>query len=149
MIIRVISQLGFDLVGERRRSDMKKFVFWTGVYNIVLGLGFLLPPLVNFLQVPAPESGFWVRLPAIMVIYLGILLVICSRNLQARASIIYWEGILRIVLALLLIGYGFFGGIGVSMALVCIVDLLIGLVYVFGLPQSLNVKAGELLTDSI
>jgi hypothetical protein len=142
-------QLEHEGDARRRRSDMKKFVYWTGVYNIVLGLGFLLPPLVDFLQVSAPESGFWVRLPAIMVIFLGILLVICSRDLRARASIVYWEGILRIVLALLLVGYGFFGGIGVAMAIVGIVDLLIGLVYVIGLPQSLQVKHAELLADNL
>jgi hypothetical protein len=128
---------------------MQKFVFWTGVYNIFLGLGFLFPPLVNFLQVPAPESGVWVRLPATIVIYLGVLLIICSRNLRARASIVYWEGILRIGLFLLLAGYGFFGGLGIAMAFVGIVDLVIGLGYVFGLPRSLNVSATDLLKDSI
>jgi hypothetical protein len=128
---------------------MKKFVFWTGVYNIVLGLGFLLPPLVDFLQIPAPESVVWIRLPAIMVIYLGILLVLCSRNLRARASIVYWEGILRIVLAILLAGYGFFGDLGIAMGIVGIADLLIGLGYVFGLPRALDVKAGQLLADSV
>ena len=127
---------------------MKKFVFWTGVYNIVLGLGFLLPPLVDFLQVPVPEAGVWVRLPATMVIYLGVLLILCSRNLRARASIVYWEGILRIGLFLLLAGYGFFGGLGIAMALVGIVDLVIGLVYVVGLPRSLGVTGGQLLMDS-
>jgi hypothetical protein len=128
---------------------MKTFVFWTGVYNIVLGLGFLLPPLVDFLQVPAPDDGFWVRLPATIVIYLGISLIICSRKLRERASIVYWEGILRIVLFFLLAGYGFFGGLGIAMALVGIIDGVIGLVYVFGLPRSLDVRAGELLVDSV
>ena len=128
---------------------MQKFVFWTGVYNIVLGLGFLFPPLVDFLQIPAPDSGVWVRLPATMVIYLGVLLIICSRNLRARASIVYWEGILRILLFLLLAGYGFFGGLGIAMAFVGIVDLIIGLGYVFGLPRSLNVTSSQLLRDSI
>jgi hypothetical protein len=128
---------------------MKKFVFWTGVYNIALGLGFLFPPLVGFLQVSAPESGFWVRLPATIVIYLGVLLIICSRNLRARASIVFWEGILRIVLFLLLAGYGFFGGIGISMAFVGIVDLIIGLGYVIGLPRSLNMNATDLLMDRV
>lgn len=36
---------------------MKKFVSWTGVYNILLGLAILLPSLVDFLQVQTPESG--------------------------------------------------------------------------------------------
>lgn len=128
---------------------MQKFVFWTGVYNIVLGLGFLLPPLVEFLQVPAPASGFWVRLPATITIYLGIMLVVCSRKLRERASIVYWEGILRIVLFFLLAGYGFFGGIGFAMALVGIVDLVIGLGYVLGLPRSLEIRAGDLLMDRV
>jgi hypothetical protein len=137
------------VISVKRRADMKKFVFWTGVYNIVLGLGFVFPPLVDFLQVPAPKAGVWVTLAAIMVIYLGILLIICSRNLRARASIVFWEGILRIVLFFLLAGYGFFGGLGIAMAFVGIVDLVIGLIYVFGLPRSLDVKAGELLMDSV
>jgi len=128
---------------------MKKFVFWTGVYNILLGLGFLFPPLVGFLGVPVPESGVWVQLPATIVIYLGILLILCSRSLRSRASIVCWEGILRIVVFFLLAGYGFFGGLGISMALVGTVDLVIGLIYVFGLPRSLGVKGAQLLLDSV
>ena len=53
------------------------------------------------------------------------------------------------MLFFLLAGYGFFGGIGIVMALVGIVDLLIGLVYVFGLPRSLDVKSGDLLMDRV
>lgn len=128
---------------------MQRFIYWTGVYNIVLGLGFLFPPLVNLLQVPAPESWFWGRLPATMVIYLGVLLIISSRNLRARASIVHWEGILRIGGFLLLAGYGFFGGLGIAIALVGIIDLIIGLGYLFGLPRSLNVTASDLLLDSL
>ena len=127
---------------------MKKFVFWTGIYNILLGLGFLFPPMVGFLRVPVPESGVWVQLSATFVIYLGVLLILCSRSLQSRASIVCWEGILRIVAFLLLAGYGFFGGLGISMALVGIVDLIIGLIYLIGLPKSLGVRVGQLLLDS-
>ena len=127
---------------------MKKFVFWTGVYNILLGLGFLFPPLVGFLGVSVPESGIWVQLPATIVIYLGIMLILCSRSLRSRASIVCWEGILRIVVFFLLAGYGFFGGLGISMALVGTVDLVIGFIYVFGLPRSLGVKGAQLIIDS-
>ena len=126
---------------------MKNFVFWTGFYNILLGLGFLFPPLVDFLRVPVPESGVWVQLPATIVIFLGILLILCSRSLRHRASIVYWEGILRIVAFFLLTGYGFFGGLGISLALVGTVDLVIGLIYLFGLPRSLRVKGAQLLLD--
>lgn len=83
------------------------------------------------------------------MIYLGILLIFCSRKIKSRASIVYWEGILRIALLFLLTGYGFFGGIGIALALVGIVDLVIGSIYIFGLPRTLNVKAGNLLRDTI
>lgn len=95
---------------DERRVIMKQFVFWTGVYNILLGLGFFLPPLISFLRVPVPESGVWVQLPATIVVYLGVLLILCSRNLRSRASIVCWEGILRIAAFFLLASYGFFGG---------------------------------------
>ena len=127
---------------------MKQFVFWTGVYNILLGLGFLFPPMVGFLRVPVPESGVWVQLPATLVIYLGVLLILCSRSLRSRAPLVCWEGILRIVAFLLLAGYGFFGGLGISMALVGIVDLIIGLIYLIHLPKSLGVRVSQLLLDS-
>jgi hypothetical protein len=127
---------------------MKKFVFWTGIYNLLLGLGFLFPTLVRFLRVPVPESRVWVQLPATIVIYLGILLILCSRRLQSRASIVCWEGILRIIVFFMLVGYGFFGGLGISMALVGIVDLIIGLIYVIGLSRSLGVNSAHLLMDN-
>lgn len=128
---------------------MNKFVFWTGVYNIVLGLGFLFPPLVGVLRVPVPVSGIWVQLPATFVIFLGVLLILCSRSLRYRATIVFWEGILRIVVFFLLAGYGFFGGLGISMVIVGTVDLVIGLIYLFGLPRSLGVKGAQLLIDNV
>ncbi len=71
-----------------------------------------------------------------------------KRSLRSRASIVCWEGVLRIVAFFLLAGYGFFGGLGISMALVGTVDLVIGLIYLFGLPRSLGVKGAQLLLDS-
>jgi hypothetical protein len=50
---------------------------------------------------------------------------------------------------LLLAGYGFFGSLGISMALVGIVDLIIGMIYLIGLPRSLGVKNTQLLLDSV
>jgi hypothetical protein len=48
----------------------------------------------------------------------------------------------------LLAGYGFFGGLGFSLALVGIVDLVIGLIYLSGLPKTLGITVAQLLTDS-
>jgi hypothetical protein len=126
---------------------MKKFVFWTGIYNIVVGLVISCPWVVKLLGTPLPSSYFWLWFAAVLVIYLGILLVLCSRNLKGRASLVYWEGILRIVAFLLVAGFGVFGGLGPAITLLGIIDLAIGLVYLIGLPKALNTPPKNLLLD--
>lgn len=127
---------------------MKKFVFWTGIYNIVVALVISCPWVVQLLGVPLPLSYFWLWFAAALVIYLGIALVLCSRNLKDRASLVYWEGILRIVSFFLTAGFGVFGGLGPAVTLLGIIDLAIGLVYLIGLPKALNTSAKNLLLDS-
>ncbi len=122
---------------------MQKFVFWTGIYDIVMASTIACPWVVKMLGVPLPESYFWLWFAAALVIYLGILLVLCSRNLKSRAPVIYWEGILRLVGFLLMAGFGFFGGLGPAVVLLGLVDLIIGLVYLVGLPKALNTTAYE------
>lgn len=128
---------------------MRKFVFWTGIYNIVAGISFLFPRMVSLLGVKLPESNFWVWFAAAAAIYLGIVLVLSSRNLAARASLVYWEGILRVAAFLLFGGFGFLGDLGIVVGILGIVDLLIGLVYLIGLPKTLNTTAANLLLDRV
>jgi hypothetical protein len=128
---------------------MSKFVFWTGVYNIIAGISFLFPGIVSLLGVNLPESNFWVWVVASTVIYLGIALVLCSRKLADRASLVYWEGILRIAGFVLFAGFGFFGDLGVLSGVLGIIDLLIGLVYLIGLPKTLHTTAVDLLLDRV
>ena len=126
---------------------MQKFVFWTGVYNIFLGAGFLTPSIPGFLGIQGNSSIFWFLLPAVLVIYLGVLLILCSRNLNARGTLVYWEGILRVFAFLLLTYFGFWGGLGTMLGVIGIVDLLIGLGYLIGLPRALNTSHANLLLD--
>lgn len=128
---------------------MRKFVFWTGIYNIVVGISFLFPKLVRLLGVKLPESNFWVWIVAAAVIYLGIVLVLCSRNLAARASLVCWEGLLRIVAFFLCAGFGFLGGLGIVLGVLGVIDLLIGLGYLLGLPKALTTTVADLLLDRV
>ncbi|MGB7518351.1 MAG: hypothetical protein WA896_01815, partial [Spirulinaceae cyanobacterium] len=117
---------------------MQKFVFWTGIYNILLGVGFLIPSIPSLSGIQGTNSLFWLWLPAVLVIYLGVLLILCSRNLNVRGTLVYWEGILRVFAFLLLAYFGFWGGLGIMLGVIGIVDLLIGLGYLIGLPRALN-----------
>ena len=127
---------------------MQRFVFWTGVYDIVMGITLSCPWIVDSLGVKPPPSNFWLWLPAILVIYLGILLVLSSRNLAARASLVYWEGILRIGGFIVFGGFGFLGDLGIMVGVIGIIDLAIGLVYLIGLPKALKTTSSGLLLDT-
>jgi hypothetical protein len=128
---------------------MRRFVFWTGVYDLVVGIGFFLPGLAPLLGIEQPESLFFVWSLALLVTYLGILLVFCSRDLSTRGTLVYWEGILRVVGFLLLGWFGFFGGIGVMIGVMGVIDLLIGIVYLVGLPRALHTTPVALLLDRV
>ncbi len=126
---------------------MKAFVFWTGIYNFVAGLSLFFPALHSFLGIAVPESVVWGELIGMLVVLLGVILIVCSRNLQTRAPIVYWDGIGRIVVFVLLGWFGFFGGIGVMLGVFGLIDLAIGLVYIFGLPKTLGRGHGQLMWD--
>jgi hypothetical protein len=128
---------------------MRGFVFWTGIYNIIAGISFLVPGIVPLLGIRLPESNFWVWTVAVSVIYLGVALVLSSRRLAERATVVYWEGILRIVAFLLFGGYGFFGDLGIVAGILGVLDLVIGLVYLIGLPRTLGESAMDLLLDRV
>ena len=126
---------------------MKQFVFWTGVYNILLAVSSLIPAVAELLGLAAPDTRFYVWLPGILIIYLGIVLILASRNLHERASLVFWEGILRLVGFVVATRYGFFGEFGVSLGMVGVIDLLVGLVYIIGLPIALKRSMIALLLD--
>jgi hypothetical protein len=126
---------------------MQKFVFWTGVYNLIVGSVFLIPGSTNIFAIQAPDVMLWLWLPAILVIYLGILLILCSRRLAERASLVFWEGIARIAVFVPLAWFGFFTDLGFMVGVIGVIDLLIGLGYILGLPRALHIPAVDLFLD--
>ncbi|MDM7999630.1 MAG: hypothetical protein QUS33_06425 [Dehalococcoidia bacterium] len=128
---------------------MRRFVFWTGIYNIAMGIILSCPWVVDSLGVKVPPSNLWLWLPAILVIYIGVLLIFCSKDLAARGSLVYWEGILRLGGFFVLGGFGFLSDIGIIVGVIGVIDLVIGLVYLIGLPMALNKKGSSLLLDRL
>ncbi|MCA9443439.1 MAG: hypothetical protein KC964_21740, partial [Candidatus Omnitrophica bacterium] len=69
------------------------------------------------------------------------------RDLEHRAPIVYWEGLLRLAGFGVAVRYGFFGEFGLGLGLVGIYDLIVGLIYLIGLPMSLKRSGLSLLLD--
>jgi len=127
---------------------LSSFVFWTGIYNAGLACVLLFPPLYRALGLNVC-SPVWAWLIAGFLSYTSVVLIHCSRDLSRRATLVYWEALLRFVAALILIPAGLFGEIGLIAAVLGLGDLAIGLVYVFGLTRELGASHEDLLLDRL
>lgn len=130
------------------KFTMRTFVYWSGVYNAGLALFLLFPPLYRALglNIPAP---LWGWLLAGFLGYTSAVLILASRDLHRRATMVYWESLLRYIAALLLIPAGLFGDLGLIAVPLGLGDLVIGLVYMYGLPKELVVSHRDLLCDRL
>lgn len=125
---------------------MKTFVFWTGMANVLVGVALQFSGVAIRLA-PAELPGMAVRLFGALAFLIGVMVVICSRDLKHRGTLVAWEGILRLVGFTILTGYGVFSDGGFPMTLAGIGDGLIGLAYLVALPRHLGVSLPDLLLD--
>jgi hypothetical protein len=114
--------------------------------NVGLGLFLTFPPLYQALGLNVPIP-FWGWLIGGFLAYTGAVLILSSRDLRRRASLVYWESILRYIAALLLIPAGLFGDLGMIAVPLGLGDLAIGLVYMFGLSKEYGVSHRSLFFD--
>jgi hypothetical protein len=129
-------------------NKMKQFVYWSGIYNAGLAATLTFPPVYQALglNIPAP---LWGWLVAGFLAYTSAVLILASRDLQRRASLVYWESLLRYIAALLLIPAGLFGDLGLIAVPLGLGDLAIGLVYMFGLPKYFGISHSDLFCDRV
>ena len=130
------------------RFNISTFVYWSGVYNAGLALLLTFPPLYRALGVNIC-SPIWGWLVAGFLAYTSAALIYASRDIRGRAALIYWESLLRYLAAIILIPAGLFGDIGGMAALLGLGDLLIGLVYMYGLTRELGVSHKALMLDRV
>lgn len=127
---------------------MKKFIYWSGIYNAVLGMFLIFPPVYHSvgLNLCSPILGWLI---AGFLNFTGVVLILCSRQLRQRASLVYWEAVLRYFAALLLIPSAIFSDIGLIALPLGVVDLFIGLAYTFGLSNELKLSHRDLFFDRV
>ena len=85
----------------------------------------------------------------LMAMFIGATLVLCSRDLTRRGTIVAWEGVLRLGGAAVMGGYGTFGGGGLPMLAAGTFDLVVGLIYLIGLPRHLSSPLLNVLLDRV
>src|SRR5208337_2570020 len=125
---------------------MANFVFWSGIYNGGLSLILTFPPIYRALGLNVP-TPLWGWLVGAFLAYTGAVLILSSRDLRRRASLVYWESFLRYIAALLLIPAGLFGDLGMIAVPMGLGDLVIGLTYMVSLPKIFGLSHHSLLHD--
>lgn len=127
---------------------MKEFVCWTGVLSLVAGVTVEIPGATGYLM-PQLPGGLLLQLFGLMAMFLGIMLIVCSRDLRRRGTLVAWEGLLRLAGGSVILYHGLFGGQGWQAVVAGGGDALIGLAYVSALPRYLQVSWSELFLDRL
>jgi hypothetical protein len=126
---------------------MKMIVFVSGIWNFVLGAGLLAPPLYRSIGMRIPHP-FWGWMLCGFLWFTSAVLIMASRDLGRRGSLVYWEAFLRYIAAALLLTIGS-GVIGWPAWFIGVADLAWGLIYTFGLPGALNTSHRRLFLDAL
>lgn len=126
---------------------MKKFVFLSGLLNVILAVLFTMPGLIRLAGVEPPDHPFWLMFPAVFLFFLGIILMVSSRDLERRSTIVFWDGMSRVAAFFGCLWFGLYAGMGVPVVLAALGDLAVALVYFIGLPRVLDRSFLSILLD--
>ena len=121
-------------------------IFWSGLWNVGLGLILVIPPITDFLGVSIPNP-FWPCIVAAFLWYTSAALLLSSQDIQKFASIIYWEALLRFAAVVILIAYGFKYIGALPTVLFAVTDFAWGVIYIVGLQRVTGRSHASLLLN--
>jgi hypothetical protein len=96
----------------------------------------------------SPTRRFWTRLPALVGLYAGMVLLLSSMNLHAYGAFPYWNGVVRLVFLTAAIWMNF-GGDATFFGLLAVGDVPLARGIIFGLPWALGRTHWELLLNRV
>ena len=119
----------------------RKFVWVTGFLDILIGLGVWTQPLM------APQEGTFVSLMTLgaFLMFAGAALMWASKDLDVRAPIVFWQGLVRLT-AVCSILYGVPNGLATPYEYgVAVFDGVISMTYILGTIRLTGVSGFALL----
>lgn len=135
----------------RRTIDVRRIVLVAGVWNLIIACAVLtaahiVPDAARQASGVRSPGVFWMLILCGVLGITGVVLVLASRDLASRGSIVYYEGLARLVAAALLLTLGI-RELGVLAAVIGIADLGFGLVQTLGTPRALGRTHAQMLMD--
>ncbi|MBW9054639.1 hypothetical protein [Rhizobium mesosinicum] len=126
---------------------MSLFVMLTALYSIYAGARSNIS--VCRASDLAPAQAMMGSVFGCMAVFIGVLLILCARDLQNRGSIVMWEGVLRLVAGSIMMYFTTRDTSGTMSRSRPLFDLIVGLVYVVALPIALERSPLYLLLDRL
>jgi hypothetical protein len=126
---------------------MATFIFLTALYSLYAGAR----GVWAVARTPdiAPAQAMSRQLFGAMAMFIGVLLILCARDLPARGAIVMWEGVLRLAAGGVMVFWTRRDITGTMSPLRPAFDLIVGAIYVVGLPIALAVSPFDLLFDHL
>lgn len=112
---------------EGKISAAKMITRFASLYNASGLIIFLLPGALALVGVEEPYSSFWKVLPALLASFGAITLRIASSDIQQYAIFPHWNGIIRMIFAIVCLAMGYHTAMGPFILLLVLGDLLIGI----------------------
>jgi hypothetical protein len=133
-----------------KTGRFRRWVFWTGIYDIV-AFGVLACPFTlkmflsvsNGLNEALGLGGTLAAFPVnannllmintlgVILIFLGIMLIVASLDIERRAWFVFWEGLIRIIFFILSFYVILFKGAAQIVFVFGIIDLIIAVIYLY------------------
>ncbi len=119
----------------------RKIVLITGILNFPIGLMMIVAALMN----PNPETLITTVVVGAFIMFAGATLVWSSRDLQTRASIVVWNGLVRAIGVLTVTYTITIGNVPMEQIAITGLDLMLALIYTIGSVKVTGISFGKLL----
>lgn len=125
---------------------MKNFVVFAGALGLLAGFGSLFPAFAQQVM-PSEQPGMLLTIFGLTAMFLGVILLISSHDLNRRGIFVIWVGIFKIIAFAIMAFYGIYGNGGMRLVTGGSLDLLIGIIFLIALPKHLGVSLTNLTLD--
>ena len=138
------------MASSAKTEHFRKLVLWTGIFNIIAyvplscpytlkifvdtmtGLSQTLGLGGSMLSLPLSVNNLlMINLLGVIIVFLGIFLIIASFDIENRAWFVFWEGLIRIIVFLVIVYFVLFKSAAHIMVLFGVIDLIIGIIYMY------------------
>lgn len=113
---------------NKLESLFKKIVFVAGLFNFPIGLGLIIPAFIK----SNPDTLITDVVLGAFLICAGIMLIWASYNLNQRAPIIVWSGLVRLLGFITVFYTNVIGSVSIEQIVISYMDLVLAFIFTIG-----------------